>query len=95
VAERRWATTNRTAVQAFRAGLDEGIAYAKANDKSARESIMKHLKLAPEVAAGMPFPPVMEVEIAPEQIDFWLRIAKDQNLLPPSTKLTAQNLLFQ
>jgi len=90
---RDWANANKDAVAAVRASLDEGVAFMKSNDAAARASVAKYLKLPPEVVGKMTFPRIKD-QLVPSQIDFWINLAKDDGLLPATSTISTQSLLF-
>ena len=93
ISSRGWAESHREAVKAYADGLNEAVAYIKGNDGSARTSVADHLKLPAEAVATMPFP-VFEVTVTPEQVAFWIKLAKDQGLLPENSKITPEGVIF-
>lgn len=82
-AKRDWATKNPEAVKAFRASLDEGVAYVKdpSHLASVRASIVKWTKLPPAAAASVPIPDDLEPHAKPDGLTFWIKAARDQGLI--------------
>jgi NitT/TauT family transport system substrate-binding protein len=75
-----WAVKNLTAVHAFRDALTESIAYLKANDASARDSLAKWTKVPAAVVAETLIPN-FTVPVSTGQIQWWIDLAKKQGLL--------------
>jgi NitT/TauT family transport system substrate-binding protein len=75
-----WALKNITAVHAFRDALAESIAYLKANDASARESLGKWTKQAPAIVAETLIPN-FTIPVSTGQIQWWIDLAKKQGLI--------------
>ena len=85
----KWANANTGAVKAFQESLVEAIAYAKANEASARESLARYTKLPPPVVAGIPIPS-LAAKMSPQDLRFWIDVMKERGLLtgtPDPTKL--------
>lgn len=80
---RTWATKNAAAVAAFRASLDDAIAYMKipANLPSVRESLAKYTKLPPQAAATVTIPPSFDSHAKPEGLSFWIGVSREQGLI--------------
>lgn len=75
-----WAVKNLAAVHAFRDGLTESIAYLKANEASARESLARWTKQPPAVVAATLIPN-FSVPVSAAQIQWWIDLAKKQGLI--------------
>jgi NitT/TauT family transport system substrate-binding protein len=75
-----WAVKNSAAVHAFRDALNESIAYAKSHEASARESLAKWTKQAPEIVAETLIPN-FTVPVTAGQIQWWIDLAKKQGLI--------------
>jgi NitT/TauT family transport system substrate-binding protein len=85
-----WAVKNAAAVHAFRDGLTEAIAYIKANDSSARESLAKWTKSPPAVVAETLIP-TFTVPVSAAQIQWWIDLAKKQGLI--TTNINPRDML--
>jgi NitT/TauT family transport system substrate-binding protein len=85
-----WAVKNVTAVHAFRDGLTESIAYLKANEPSARESLGKWTKQPPAVVAETLIPN-FTVPVSAGQIQWWIDLAKKQKLI--TTNINPRDML--
>jgi NitT/TauT family transport system substrate-binding protein len=75
MAERKWAVQNVEAVHAFRAALQDGIEFIRANEAEAREIEAKYLGLNAKVA------PVYTGEITAADLKFYQDIGKELGLL--------------
>ena len=75
-----WAVKNGAAVHAFRDGLTESIAFIKANEASARESLGKWTKQPPAIVATTLIPN-FSVPVSAGQIQWWIDLAKKQGLI--------------
>ncbi len=82
-ATRSWATKNADAVKAFRAALDDAVAYIKdpAHVSSVRDSIAKYTKLPPEAAATLTIPINLDAHVKPEGMKFWIEVSREQGLI--------------
>lgn len=85
-----WAVKNIAAVHAFREGLTESIAYLKANEASARESLGKWTKQPPAVVAETLIP-TFTVPVSASQIQWWIDLAKKQKLI--TTNINPRDML--
>ncbi|MGA2391716.1 MAG: ABC transporter substrate-binding protein [Candidatus Lustribacter sp.] len=75
-----WAVKNIAAVHAFRDGLTESIAYLKANNAAALESLGKWTKQPPAIVAETLIP-TFSVPVSAAQIQWWIDLAKKENLI--------------
>jgi NitT/TauT family transport system substrate-binding protein len=78
-----WANSHRDAVKAFQEAIVEANAFARANPAAARESLARHTKLPPPVVNALPIPN-LAARTTPEQIAFWIGVAKDQKMISGS-----------
>jgi NitT/TauT family transport system substrate-binding protein len=85
-----WAVKNPVAVKAFREGLGEGIAYIKAHEASARESLAKWTKQPPAIVEETLIPN-FSVPISAQQIQWWIDLAKKQGLI--TTNINPRDML--
>ncbi|MGH7035936.1 MAG: ABC transporter substrate-binding protein [Stellaceae bacterium] len=85
VSTREWAAKNPDALKRFRAALSEAIAFIgdKANDKAVRDSLGRYTKQPAAIIAATPIPR-LELPIAPKQVQFFVDLARDQNLIKNS-----------
>jgi NitT/TauT family transport system substrate-binding protein len=82
-ATKTWADKNPDAIKAFRAALDEGVAYVKdpAHAASVHDSIAKWTKLPPAAAASIAIPDDLEPHAKPDGLTFWIKAAREQGLI--------------
>jgi NitT/TauT family transport system substrate-binding protein len=78
--KKAWADKNQDAIKAYRAGFDEGSAYAHAHPDEARATVAKFLKLPPPAVAAVTIPKfdskLSETNLAP-----WVSIMKSQGMI--------------
>jgi NitT/TauT family transport system substrate-binding protein len=75
-----WADKNKDAIKAYRAGFDEGAAYAHAHPDEARAIVAKFLKLpAPAVAAVSI--PKFDSKLSEKNLAPWVSIMKSQGMI--------------
>jgi NitT/TauT family transport system substrate-binding protein len=78
--KKAWADKNQDAIKAYRAGFDEGAAYAHAHPDEARATVAKFLKLPPPAVAAVAIPKfdskLNESHLAP-----WVSIMKSQGMI--------------
>jgi NitT/TauT family transport system substrate-binding protein len=81
VSTREWAANNPNVLKSFRAALSDAIVFIgdKANDNDVRDSLGRYTKQPPAIVAATPIPH-LELEIVPQQVQFFLDLARDQNL---------------
>jgi len=75
-----YAATHPETVAAFRAALDDGLAWYQAHPAEADAIIVKYLRLSPEVVKASPKAPY-DNKITPQQVAFWLDEMTKQKLL--------------
>lgn len=82
-ATKAWAGKNPDAIKAFRASLDEGVAYVKdpAHAAAVHDSIAKWTKLPPAAAASIAIPDDLEPQAKPDGLTFWIKAAREQGLI--------------
>lgn len=80
---REFATKNPAVLKAFREALDEGHAFVlnPANERAVRDSLAKHTKLPPQIAATVGIPNRLDTRVRPEAIKFWITVAREQGLI--------------
>jgi len=83
VSLRKWATENPNAVKAFRAGMDDGVAFVKdpANKAAVLDSLVKYTKLPPQVAATITLPKNLTNKVTPSQISYWIDLSVEQGII--------------
>jgi NitT/TauT family transport system substrate-binding protein len=77
---RDWANKNRQTVTAFRDGMKEAATFIKANTDGANQAISTYTKLPAQLVATIKIPE-MSVDVSPEQVKWWIDIAKEQDLI--------------
>lgn len=77
---REWAAKNPKAVEAFRAGLNDAVAFIAANPEKAREDMNKYMKLPPEVAKTIGLPETAVV-LTNDQFTFWNGVMRKLGLI--------------
>ncbi len=77
---RTWADKNPAAIKAFRAGYDEGAAYAVAHPDDARATVAKFLKLPPPAVAAVALPR-FNSHLDGEHLAPWVKIMKSQGMI--------------
>ncbi len=87
-----WTRANRATVTAWRASLEEAIAYIHANPEEARKIVMQYTKLPEPVVNATPFP-TYRTAITAGDIEVWKTVLRDVGQLSvevESAKLVAQ-----
>lgn len=79
-ATREWADKHPAAVKAFQEAIVEAIAFAKSNEKAARDSVLHYTKLPPQAVAHMVLPN-LTAKMGPAQLQPWVDIAKAQGTI--------------
>jgi NitT/TauT family transport system substrate-binding protein len=87
---RVWADAHPQEIVAFRAAINEAVAFGKANPEKMRDIIGKTLNLKPEVMASASLPPLSS-KITPGDIKWWLDTMTEQDRL--RSKLDAAKLI--
>lgn len=75
-----WAEKNMDAIKAYRAGFDEGAAYATANPDEARAIVAKFLKLPPPAVAVVEIPR-LDSKLSERNLAPWVSIMKSQGMV--------------
>jgi NitT/TauT family transport system substrate-binding protein len=79
-ATRKWASENRPTIAALREGMAEAIEFIKTHKSELDQAVATYTKLPAAVVATLPTP-ILRVDVTPEQIKWWIDIAKEQNLI--------------
>ena len=74
---RKWADENKETVKALQDGMREAVEFSKANRPEMYAAIAKYTKLPPAVVSSLA-PPNLEVDVSPQQVKFWVDLAKEQ-----------------
>jgi len=85
IATRQWIQKNPEAVANFRAAIDEGIAWANANQAGARALIQPYIKLPQAVIDALPFPHMSNKPTA-DSVSWWIDTMKAQGRLTSNLK---------
>jgi NitT/TauT family transport system substrate-binding protein len=92
-ATRKWAEANKDTVAKLREGLKEANAFIKAGHAAeAAAAVAKYTHLPPKVVAAVPLPN-MQVEVTPQQIQFWIDLMKQEHALKGNPD--AKAILFE
>jgi NitT/TauT family transport system substrate-binding protein len=75
-----WADKNQDSIKAFRAGFDEGAAYAHANPDEARATVAAFLKLPPPAVASVAIPK-FDSKLSDKNLAPWISIMKSQGMI--------------
>jgi len=79
-ATRKWASENKQVIAALREGMAEAIEYAKTHTNELNNAIATYTKLPPAVVGSLK-PPILEVDVTPEQIKWWIDLSREQDLI--------------
>jgi NitT/TauT family transport system substrate-binding protein len=77
---RAWAEAHRDIVAALRGGMEEARAYIPTHVDQLNQAIALYTKLPAAVVASLP-PSNLTVDVSPEQVKWWIDIAKEQKLI--------------
>jgi NitT/TauT family transport system substrate-binding protein len=80
---RRWATENRATVAALRDAMREAKDYIPTHVDELNQAVGVYTKLPAAVVASLA-PSNLTVDVSPEQIKWWIDIAKEQDLIKGS-----------
>lgn len=78
--KKAWADKNQDAIKAYRAGFDEGSAYAHAHPDEARAIVAKFLKLPPPAVAAVNIPK-FDSKLSENNLAPWVSIMKSQGMI--------------
>ena len=78
--KKAWADKNQDAIKAYRAGFDEGSAYAHANPDEARAVVASFLKLPPPAVAAVTIPQ-FDSKLSDKNLAPWVSIMKSQGMI--------------
>jgi NitT/TauT family transport system substrate-binding protein len=77
---RSWATAHKQDVEAMQAAMRDAIDFMKTHPGETNQAIAKYTGLPLQVVASIPVPPI-DVDLTPKQIQFWIDICKEQQLI--------------
>ena len=76
-ATRKWADDNKDTIKGLRDAMKEAVEFSKANRPEMYNAIAKYTKLPPAVVSSLA-PPNLQVDTTPQQVKFWVDLAKEQ-----------------
>lgn len=82
-ATREWADSHQPTIKAFRDSLTDAITFIASNEAVARQALVKYTKQRPDIIASATLP-VLEVYVRPQQVQFFIDLARDQGLIKSS-----------
>jgi NitT/TauT family transport system substrate-binding protein len=85
VTTRSWATAHKKDVEGMQAGMREALDFMKTHKDETDQAIAKYTGLPVQVVASIPVPPI-NVDLSPKQIQFWIDICKEQDLIKGNPK---------
>jgi NitT/TauT family transport system substrate-binding protein len=77
---RSWANAHRKEIEAMRDAMREALAFMKDHRDETNQAIGKYTGLPAQVVGSLP-PPIINVDLSPKQIQFWIDISKEQQLI--------------
>jgi NitT/TauT family transport system substrate-binding protein len=77
---RSWATAHKQDVEAMQAAMRDAVDFMKTHPGETNQAIAKYTGLPLQVVASIPVPPI-DVDLTPKQIQFWIDICKEQQLI--------------
>jgi NitT/TauT family transport system substrate-binding protein len=77
---RKWANEHKKEIEAMRDAMREALDFIKTHRDETNQAIGKYTGLPAQVVASLP-PPVINVDLSPKQIQFWIDICKEQQLI--------------
>ena len=82
-ATRSWTQQNPTALQDFRAAIEDAYAFARdpAHADAVRASIAKYTQLPPQAMASIVIPDTLEAHASGPALAFWVDVARDQGMI--------------
>jgi NitT/TauT family transport system substrate-binding protein len=89
---RKWANDHKQAIEAMRAAMREAQDFVKTHKDETDQGIAKYTGLPLPVVASIAVPP-LNVDLTPQQIQFWIDICKEQALIKGNP--TAQSVWVQ
>ena len=94
-ATREWVQKNPELVRAYRAALDDAVAFINnpANLGRVKASMARHTRLPPQVADTLPIPNNLTNRPTAESFRFWVELMREQGMIrgnPDPTRLIVQ-----
>jgi ABC-type nitrate/sulfonate/bicarbonate transport system substrate-binding protein len=81
ISQGTWARDNRATIGAWKASLDDAIAFIKANPDEARKIVAQYSKLPEAVVQATPFP-TYRTAITVKDIEVWANVMRELGQLP-------------
>jgi NitT/TauT family transport system substrate-binding protein len=91
-ATRSWANAHKKEINAMQDAMREALVFMKDHRNETNEAIGKYTGLPAAVVGSLP-PPIINVDLTPKQIQFWIDICKEQGLIKGNPK--AEDVWFQ
>ena len=82
---RTWANAHRKEIEGMRAAMREALDFMKTHPQETSQAIGKYTGLPAAVVASLP-QPMLNVDLSPKQIQFWIDICKEQGLIKGNPK---------
>lgn len=89
---RAWAKAHKKEINAMQDAMREALVFMKDHRDETYQAIAKYTGLPAAVVSSLP-PPIINVDLAPKQIQFWIDISKEQGLIKGNPK--AEDIWFQ
>jgi NitT/TauT family transport system substrate-binding protein len=89
---RSWAKAHKKEINAMQDAMREALAFMKDHRDETNQAIGKYTGLPAAVVGSLP-PPIINVDLTPKQIQFWIDICKEQGLIKGSPK--PEDIWFQ
>jgi NitT/TauT family transport system substrate-binding protein len=89
---RSWAKAHKKEINAMQDAMREALAFMKDHRDETNQAIGKYTGLPAAVVGSLP-PPIINVDLTPKQIQFWIDICKEQGLIKGNPK--AEDIWFQ
>jgi ABC-type nitrate/sulfonate/bicarbonate transport system substrate-binding protein len=89
---RKWAEANKDTVIGLREAMKEAVVFIKTHHDVMYKDIAKYTHLPLKVVSSMK-PPILEVDLEPKQIAFWVNLVKDAGAI--KKPVDPAHILFQ
>jgi NitT/TauT family transport system substrate-binding protein len=89
---RAWANAHKDVIEGMKVGMREAVDFMKTHPDDANQAVAKYTGLPVQVVAAIPMP-LIDVDLSPKQIQFWIDICKEQGLIKGNPK--AEDVWFQ
>ena len=91
IANGSWAKSNRDTVKKWNQSISDARDFIEKNPSEARQILGKYTNLPPAVTEKIPLP-FYDASLKPKQIDVWIKVLRDLNLL--SLPVDANNIVL-